>query len=168
MTNLYSKEDINVFWQYSTSKLFHCNWNKKYYTFLDYSFRDFLCNIMTCSFLANDYPTAHQVSQSATNTSQQRKNLRRGAKSFSCFRFFPCYSKSFSNFSSFFIHSTTIWHSNIFCNGHQPRTQHARIHANVFKNWPCPNFSYCPKNISCPCLGGGGGRGLQFEAPFSQ
>lgn len=67
-------------------------------TFLDYSFRDFLCNIMTCSFLANDYPAAHQVSQSATNSSQQRKNRRRGAKSFSCFRFFPCYSKSFSNF----------------------------------------------------------------------
>ena len=31
---------------------------------------------------------------------------------------------------------------------------------NIFKNWLCPNFSCCPKNLSCPPLFLGGGRGL--------
>jgi len=27
-------------------------------------------------------------------------------------------------------------------------------HGNFFENWLCPNFSCCPKNPSCPKLGG--------------
>ena len=43
---------------------------------------------------------------------------------------------------------------------------------NVFKNWLCPTFSCCPKNLSCQELllffGGGGGGGLQLppHAPW--
>ena len=30
-------------------------------------------------------------------------------------------------------------------------------HGNFFKNWPCPNFSCCPKNLSYPKFRGAGG-----------
>ena len=34
----------------------------------------------------------------------------------------------------------------------QNKTQ--KKHGNFFKKWPCPNFSCCPKNLSCPKFGG--------------
>lgn len=33
-------------------------------------------------------------------------------------------------------------------------TTRTHTQANFFKNWLCPNFSSCPKNLSCPNFGG--------------
>ena len=34
--------------------------------------------------------------------------------------------------------------------GEKKNKQTKKKHGNLFKNWPCPNFSCCPKNLSCP------------------
>ena len=60
------------------------------------------------------------------------------------------------------IRNTRVNYKSAFCptknislRKKKQQQQHAHTHANFFKNWLCPNFSCCPKNLSCPNLGGG-------------